>query len=283
MNALTSYNSQSTHRADRLLTRLFPCVQSIVSIDDGRVYGVELLARSTDAFNQVVKPDDFIGLIKESGLMVKLDMYMLTHGINLISKIRHQFANDLIVSVNVSPESLVNDSYRSYLDAQFARAPYLKRFLQLEVTEESMVNSEIISELSSMKDLGVRIAIDDFGSGFSALSCLTKTPCNVVKFDRSLLNRIPDNRSDCEVLSAMIRLCKTLRLDMVCEGVENHAQMNWLMEQGCLVMQGFLFAKPISMKQWLYTQQENRALTEFNEHNWRSSASYLMASNEIRL
>ena len=117
----------------------------------------------------------------------------------------------------------------------------------IEVTETAIIpNANIAFEnLKTLKDLGIKIALDDFGTGFSSLSHLEDLPVDIIKFDRSLIKKIPDNSKTCSIIKAFVTLSQDLGYDVIAEGIESEEQLDFLKELRCLNGQGFLFAKPV--------------------------------------
>lgn len=124
---------------------------------------------------------------------------------------------------------------------------------ELEITENvAMENLEpAIATLAKLKSMGVSIAMDDFGTGYSSLSYLRRLPVDVVKIDQSFVREIPDSHEDVLIAQAIIAMAQSLRLSLVVEGVENVRQLNFFRQQGCDIVQGFLFSRPVAAGEML--------------------------------
>jgi len=124
--------------------------------------------------------------------------------------------------------------------------------LQVEVTETALISSEksTIEQLNELEKMGVYLWLDDFGTGYSSLSYLRKLPINGIKIDRSFIMEFEKNDSDRDIVAAMIVLAKTLKLDVIAEGVETKYQLDTLIEKGCCLAQGYYFYKPLPAKEF---------------------------------
>ncbi|MDH3935075.1 MAG: EAL domain-containing protein, partial [Gammaproteobacteria bacterium] len=118
---------------------------------------------------------------------------------------------------------------------------------ELEITENAAIENleSAIMVLEKLKNLGISIAMDDFGTGYSSLSYLRRLPIDVVKIDQSFVREIPDSSEDVLIAQAVIAMAQSLNLSLVVEGVENVRQLNFFKQQGCNLMQGFLFSKAV--------------------------------------
>ena len=118
---------------------------------------------------------------------------------------------------------------------------------ELEITENVVMQNidSAINTLEHLKTMGVSVSMDDFGTGYSSLSYLRRLPVDTVKIDKSFVHEIPDNKEDASIAMAIIAMAKSLNLNVVAEGVENHRQLNFFRQQGVQVVQGYLFSKPV--------------------------------------
>jgi EAL domain-containing protein (putative c-di-GMP-specific phosphodiesterase class I) len=119
--------------------------------------------------------------------------------------------------------------------------------LELEVTEGQMIKEpeEIIEKLDKISDLGINISIDDFGTGYSSLSLLKRLPIHRLKIDRSFVNDVPKDAESAAIIKAIIALAKSLNLDLVAEGVETSVQKDFLIDNGCVTIQGYYYSHPV--------------------------------------
>jgi diguanylate cyclase (GGDEF)-like protein/PAS domain S-box-containing protein len=224
--------------------------QPLLSLDDGKVFGVEALVRWAHPEFGRLAPDRFIGLAEETGLIVLLGRWVLNEACAQAREWLDTYGSDApLVSVNlaarqVTEPTLVED-VRSILEG--TGVPATK--LQLELTESAIMGTpgEPLSALRELADLGVRIAIDDFGTGYSNLAYLRHLPVHALKVAGSFVEGLRDGAAasvDTRIVTALVQLAHTLGLEVIAEGVETQAQVDVLREIGCDSAQGWLFAKP---------------------------------------
>src|SRR5258706_1647660 len=212
----------------------------------GRVRGVEALLRWQDPKSGLVMPVDFIPLAEETGAIIEIGKWVIAQALLDLRRWREQ-GLDLYVSVNISVRQfqhheLVNETFQA-LQAN-GIAP---KHLRLEVTESMMMSDPPAAEraLRALKGLGVEIAVDDYGTGFSSLSLVRRFPIHVVKIDRSFVAGCPQNRECVAIVQAVAAMAFTLGLRVVAEGVETEEQRTIVASLGCDGAQGFFFSRPV--------------------------------------
>jgi EAL domain-containing protein (putative c-di-GMP-specific phosphodiesterase class I) len=151
------------------------------------------------------------------------------------------------LSLNLAMQHLQQDDFVSKLFTMMQELHFQKEWLELEVTETQVMNNPKLSikKLQLLHSNGIGISVDDFGTGYSSLSYLKKLPLNKLKIDKSFIDEIPDDEDDIAITKAIIALAKSLNLGLIAEGVETTAQKDFLFENGCECMQGYLYSKPI--------------------------------------
>jgi diguanylate cyclase (GGDEF)-like protein len=210
------------------------------------VLGVEALLRWQDPKSGLVMPVDFIPLAEETGTIVTIGKWVLGQALADLRRWREQ-GLDLYVSVNISVRQfqhheLVNEIFQA-LQAN-SIAPH---HLRLELTESMMMNDPPAAEraLRALQGLGVEIAVDDYGTGFSSLSLVRRFPIHVVKIDRSFVSGCPQNRECVAIVQAVSAMAFTLGLRVVAEGVETEEQRDVLSSMGVDGAQGYWFSRPV--------------------------------------
>ena len=153
----------------------------------------------------------------------------------------------LPVAVNLSAKQWLQSHLEQQVVEALESAELEPRFLELEITESLLMRDtdKMIGTMRRLQERGVQFAVDDFGTGYSSLSYLKRLPVNRLKIDRSFVRDIPDNADDVAIATAIIQMGKSLRLNVVAEGVETPQQLRFLGEQGCDVVQGYHFSKPL--------------------------------------
>jgi diguanylate cyclase (GGDEF)-like protein/PAS domain S-box-containing protein len=242
--------------------------QPILSMETGRVTHVESLLRWRDPERGMVMPLAFIPLAEEAGLMRELGHWVLEAASAQAAAWRHAGVGDFIVSINLSASQLRDATIVSELEGIVSRTGCSPRWIELEITETSMVRDlEGVSHtLARLRRMGFRIAIDDFGTGFSSLTHLRHLPVDALKIDRTFVSDIDggprrEASGGAAIVAAVTGLARGLALDVVAEGVEHPEQLDFLKAHGCTAFQGYLACRPLpaaDLEAWL----ANRARAE---------------------
>lgn len=235
---------------ETLLRRALDCqeltlhYQPQVDIDNGRIVGVEALLRWRSPVLGEVAPADFIPLAEETGLIVPIGEWVLRSACNQARIWRELGLPPLRMAVNLSPRQFV-DTDLAALIARILRETGLRsELLELEITESLLMRDGVADILHALKRLGVRLAIDDFGTGYSNLGYLRRFPIDCIKIDKSFVQDITGKNDNETIAAAVIAMARSLRLEVIAEGVETEAQLAFLRAMRCDGMQGFLFSRP---------------------------------------
>ncbi len=233
--------------------------QPKVDLSSGRISGAEALARWQSPALGAVPPKEFIAVAEESGLIIPLGRWVLDAACMEAARWSTLALKPPAISVNVSRVQLVHgDLERAVYDA-LMRSGLEPPRLELEITESLMIEGEnAVAPLRDLGAIGLTLALDDFGSGYSTLASLIRFPVSTVKLDRSLVREIDTNPDAARLLRAVIRMAHDLGRKVVAEGVDSAAQLQLLRDSECDEVQGFLIANPMS-------PEEFRALLE----RWR--------------
>ncbi len=223
--------------------------QPIVSVEDGRIVGLEALLRWNHPTRGPVPPAEFIPLAEESGLILTLGQWVLEEACRQVKTWEQTCpeAGSLTVSVNLSPRQFRQPDLADQVGAAVARFGLRPKQLCMEVTEGVMVEDvdSATVTLGKLHALGVSVSIDDFGTGYSSLSYLQRFPIDFVKIDRSfILGLADDNTVDTEIVRSVIRLAAAIGIQAVAEGVETDSQLWRLRDLDCPLAQGYHFARP---------------------------------------
>jgi diguanylate cyclase (GGDEF)-like protein/PAS domain S-box-containing protein len=220
---------------------------------DGRIFGVEALARWHHPVHGDISPLKFIPIAEESGLIEALGSWVLEAACRQLNAWRAEGIEDLRMAVNLSAQQLRSPDLVQAVDALLKRHGLKGSDLELEITESvAMENPErAIDQLQALRDLGIQLAIDDFGTGYSSLAYLKRLPIHVLKLDRTFVRDIETDPSDAEISAATLALAHNLGLKVIAEGVETEAQRDFLIRHQCDFMQGFLFSKPLPAEEAL--------------------------------
>ncbi|MEP4485452.1 MAG: EAL domain-containing protein [Halioglobus sp.] len=249
--------------------------QPQVDTRTGSVLGVEALLRWEHPEQGMVPPFKFIPLAEEMGLIGEIGAWGLREACRQLVEIRDAGLTLDKVSVNVSALQF-NARFIAQVKAVLDEYQLSPDSLELELTEGIMIddNESILAALHALKELGVRLSIDDFGTGYSSLSYLSKFPLDELKIDRSFVIELEKSESDAALVTAIIAMGKSLKLEIVAEGVETHAQYEFLTSRGATLIQGYLFSKPLpihELKRVLYPSYFDEQIRKINlelENNW---------------
>ncbi|WP_345812868.1 EAL domain-containing protein [Paraburkholderia sp. PREW-6R] len=222
--------------------------QPQVDIETGQIVGTEALVRWRDPEVGLVPPSSFIPVAEESGLIGPLSEWVLREACRQNKAWQDQGLPAARVSVNLSARVFQQRDIAQLVMQVLAETGLAPEYLELELTESAIMRNaeEAVSMLNELHALGIGLAIDDFGTGYSSLSYLKRFPVDRLKIDRSFVSDIGVSSDDETITSAIIALAHSLKLQVIAEGVETSAQLDFLKERACDEMQGFYFAKPLS-------------------------------------
>ena len=224
--------------------------QPLVTLETRRVFGLEALVRWQHPERGMIPPLEFVPLAEESGLIIPLGRWVLRTACAEARRLQNLFPSEppLSMSVNLSARQLQSPTIVADVREALAESGIGPSSLTLEVTERAMMrNIELsIVRLRELRDLRVRIAIDDFGAGYSSLGYIRQFPVDILKVDKSFIDRIDEGEEELALAAAIIDMAKVLNLRPVAEGVERDEQLQRLLALGCDSGQGYYFAKPAS-------------------------------------
>ena len=195
-------------------------------------------------------PNEFIPIAEDSRLIIELDRLTLARACREIAHHHRNGLPGLRLSVNLSPLLLERDGFVATVMTTLTKEQFPPHLLDLEITETLLMNDrpDIIDKLTQLSEAGVHIAIDDFGTGYSSLSYLQKFPIKTLKIDRSFVSNIRTSDQEACIVNAIVSMAQGLRMNIIAEGVESPAQLNYLRALGCNTVQGFLFGRPMRME-----------------------------------
>jgi diguanylate cyclase (GGDEF)-like protein len=221
--------------------------QPQVDLREGSVRGAEALVRWTHPSRGFLGPDAFLAAAEQGGLMRNLTRYVLEESLRQL-RIWRSAGLELDLAVNVSARDLVDARFPAEVARALAVHGVEPSWLELEVTESVLMSDRLRTSrmLERLVDHGVRIAIDDFGVGYSSLGQLKKLPASVLKIDRSFVSNMETDRSNEAIVSSTIELAHRLGLRVIAEGVESQTQLATLRAAGCVVGQGYLLGRPLA-------------------------------------
>ncbi|MCG8039139.1 MAG: EAL domain-containing protein, partial [Candidatus Thiodiazotropha taylori] len=225
-------------------TGLYLVFQPFVDERTNSVKQCEALLRWKHPERGMIPPGRFIPIAEQSGLIRAIGDWVFDQ----VCKQLQEWGSGITVSVNVSGTELINTNYAERLRDKLIEYDVSAHQIQLEFTEHVLVSEEgnNLPILNQLKRMGFHLAVDDFGTGFSSLSYISELPIDVIKLDKSFINRVPEDKRTVAVVKSIISLAHSLDITTVGEGVEQKKQKEWLRSNGCHLIQGFYYHKPMS-------------------------------------
>ncbi|MCF0014555.1 EAL domain-containing protein [Pseudomonas stutzeri] len=221
--------------------------QPKLCLHTGRLQGLEALLRWNHPEKGMIRPDQFISVAEETGLIIPIGKWVVREACRMGVTLSELGLGKPQIAINLSPKQFSDPDLLSSIAAILLEEKLPAGQLELELTESLLLDAteETRQQLIGLKALGLTLAMDDFGTGYSSLSYLKKFPIDVIKIDRSFIKDIPDNQDDVEITSAVIAMARKLHLKVVAEGIETPEQLKFLRRHRCDIGQGYLFDKPI--------------------------------------
>ena len=224
-----------------------------------RLVGAEALVRWQPPGKPLVAPDAFIPLAEESGLIVPIGLWVLDQACaNLRRWADDPRSRNLFIAVNVSARQFRQADFVDQVHAALHRHAANPHRLKIELTESLLLDDvdEVVVKMQALRAIGVRFSLDDFGTGYASLAYLKRFPFDQLKVDRSFVRDVTTDLDDAAIVSAIIAMGNTLRLCVVAEGVEDDAQLAFLIAHGCGCFQGYLFGRPVSFNDFEWALPE---------------------------
>jgi predicted signal transduction protein with EAL and GGDEF domain len=220
--------------------------QPKVDLASGAITGVEALLRWRHPERGIVLPSQFVAVAENSGLIVPMGRWILREACRQATEWIEAGFEPMALAVNISPVELRSKGFVASVRAALDVTGLSPGLLELEVTETALIQDAKTADtvLRAIKSMGIGIALDDFGTGYSSLSSLKRFPVDTLKIDRSFVHDMTTNPGDAAIVRAVIAMAKTLRRNVVAEGVETTEQRRMLRAEGCAQAQGFLFGRP---------------------------------------
>jgi len=253
-NQLTKKNLE----LDRLLRKSLEChefslsYQPLVRVTDGQIVGAEALLRWNHPEFGRVPPLDFIPVAEETGLMVPIGAWVLRTACEELRSWIDAGYPRMRMSVNVALCQLLRGGLTEIVEGILSDVDVPPELLELELSERGVLQDspEILRQLSNLRSLGVRLSVDDFGTGNSAVAYLKGFDLDVLKIDRSYIRGVPENKDDAAIASAMVAMAHQLNMTVVAEGIEREEQLEALRSWNCDEFQGFMVSPPVPSEEF---------------------------------
>lgn len=225
--------------------------QPQIDLSNGEIVGAEALIRWNHPIHGLVPPDTFIPLAEESGLINQVSDWVLEDACRQL-QCWNKDGHNLKVAINMSSKDIQSEGFNEKLRQMLKRYDVSPKMLELEITESTLMENpeELEGELNAMREMGLTLAIDDFGSGFSSLNYLKRLPVDVLKIDRMFIRDLEKDENDMAIVTGIVALATSMGLHTVAEGVETAEQYRLLQELGCDTCQGYYFSKPLPVAEF---------------------------------
>jgi len=247
MNVMSSTRMTTEIELRRSLANkdLRVCYQPQVNAVTEKIVGFEALIRWEHPEKGLIYPDDFIPVAEETGLILEIGEFVLETVCEDIRNWRDAGIANVRVSINFSARQVEQSDFIERIVAALARFKLPGNCLEVEITENVIMSdmSQVIQKLRRLTSLGIKIAVDDFGTGSSSLSYLQQFPINTLKIDKSFVGSINVNAGGTSIVNAIVAMAQGLNLNLIAEGVETDPQLDYLRGLGCAEIQGWLFGK----------------------------------------
>lgn len=221
--------------------------QPQVDSQTNRVVGAEALIRWNSPELGMVSPYKFIPIAEETDLIIQIDTWMMKHSMEQLIRFQKEGIETGKISLNISARQLESKNIIRDLKATLDESNFDPKRVELEITERQMMKNPEASivVLEKLKEMGLDIAVDDFGTGHSSLAYIKRLPIDKIKIDKSFVDELPYDAEDSAIVRSIISIAKNLHINIIAEGVENEEQRDFLKKEGCSLIQGYFYAKPL--------------------------------------
>ena len=220
--------------------------------DGNKVYGAEALVRWQHPVKGIVFPGDFIQILEKAGLIYKLDKYIWESAVKKLREWKDRGKKDFYISVNISAKDFLYLDVFNTLKSLVEKYDVSPENLKLEITE-TILMTDVMNQMdviSRLREYGFKLEMDDFGSGYSSLNSLKDIDIDIIKIDMLFIRDTNNAERSRIILESVISMARSLKLDVICEGVETKEQVDMLIALGCNVFQGYYFSKPVTVMEF---------------------------------
>ena len=271
-NSFVIYDSRLLERANAVITmrhelkralergEFFLRYQPQYDISEKRIVGTEALLRWNHPERGELTPESFITIAEESGLMNEIGQWILHEACRQNREWQAAGYVPIRVAVNITASQIENPSFIPELTHITRRTGLDPRCLEVEFIERAAINNEgdTIGFIKELRRMGVHAAIDDFGTGYSSLSYISKFPISKIKIDRMFIEKIHEHEENALIVRSILAIAEHLQIDVLAEGVETKEELEFLASEGCSLVQGFYFSRPLlpeALEELLQRQQ----------------------------
>ncbi|SDT96877.1 putative bifunctional diguanylate cyclase/phosphodiesterase [Halopseudomonas salegens] len=230
--------------------------QAQIDARDQRIIGAEALLRWRHPEKGIITPGQFMPVLEDSGMILDVGHWVMREACRLVATLLDHKAIDpdhFSVSINISPRQFRQHDFVQQVAAAVTDQGIPAQCLKLEITESMMLQNitDTVAKMQQLRDMGIHFAIDDFGTGYSSLSYLKRLPVDLLKIDQSFIRDCTHDSNDAEIVRAIIAMARSLKLELIAEGVETREQLAFLQQQDCHAYQGYLFSPAVPEQAFL--------------------------------
>ena len=213
--------------------------------------GMEALIRWRDGSGRMISPAVFIPIAEQNGAIVPIGRWVMEESVRQFAKWRSKWEKTMVLSINVSAIQYMKDGFVDELMQVLSTYQVPPQEVELEITESVLIEDfdKVTAKLRVLRDYGIRVSLDDFGTGFSSLSYLKKLPINTLKIDKSFIDTVLSDAATRVITESIISMVHTLGLETIAEGVEQEQQYKYLHAVGCNIIQGYYFGRPLPVQE----------------------------------
>jgi diguanylate cyclase (GGDEF)-like protein len=230
------------------------------------IVGAEILLRWENGILGHLSPNEFIPVAERSGLIIEIGNWVLNNAFNQIAAWHKEYGSQLVFALNISPPQLSNTQFLDSVKRAMTSSTIASKYIEFEITENILMDNsnEVTHVLNSIADLGIKIALDDFGKGYSSLNRLKMLPIDTLKIDKDFISDIQNEEDKVVIVDIIIKLANELGMEIIAEGIETVAQLKYLVAKKCLWGQGFLLSEPINKEKFTELAFKNKTNAPVN-------------------
>nr|WP_293745680.1 EAL domain-containing protein [uncultured Paraglaciecola sp.] len=233
----------------------------MLDLDCGKIVKAEALIRWNHPNGHVVSPDEFIPLAEQTGLIIPMGKWVIKEACSILQQLSAK-GEEIKLSINLSPRQVSDRQLFEFIKNSVEKAQIDPQRLELELTEGVLIDNydKVNYLLDEVRKLGITVSIDDFGTGYSSLAYLQKLPIDRLKIDKSFVKELIENSNDSHgaIILAVIAIARSLRLEVIAEGVETTLQKDFLKLNNCNIVQGYLFSRPVPYDDFCILLEEQK-------------------------
>jgi EAL domain-containing protein (putative c-di-GMP-specific phosphodiesterase class I) len=263
MRQKTLYTKKIENQMEEALEQEQFCVylQPQIDLKTKQIVSAEALVRWIHPEDGIIPPDNFIPIFEKNGFINKLDEFVWEQSIKTVAKWHDQHMIAVPVAINFSRVDVLKEGMVDKLFAMMDKYELDSQWIKTELTESVCLDNDsvVMEKMHMLKNFGLKIAVDDFGSGYSSLHLLKKMPVDILKIDKSFLDFTPGENSRGEiVIRDVVEMGKDLDLQIIIEGVETKEQSDFMESIGCDIVQGYFYGRPMPISDFEQKLRENR-------------------------